>query len=61
MKTKIKYLSSEDMNKSRKEIDRVYEIYREGFPFSEDDLKEALEKVIGEASECIGKSNLPPS
>lgn len=61
METKIKYLSSEDMNKSRKEVDRVYEIYREGSQFSEDDLKEALEEVIREASERIGKSNLPPS
>ena len=57
METK-KQLTSEDINYSRKEIDRVYKIHKEGFQFSEDTLKEALEKVSKEAIKRTSKVSL---
>lgn len=45
MKLEPKYLDSEDVNKSRKEVDRVYKIYKEGLPFTESDFEEALRKA----------------
>jgi hypothetical protein len=61
VETKLKYLSVDDINKSRKEVDSVYEIYRRGSQFSDDDLREALEKVIEEASEHTDKASSPSS
>jgi len=44
MKLQTKHLDSEDVNKSRREVDRVYKIYREGLPFAKSDFEEALKK-----------------
>ena len=59
METRTKYLSADDINESRKEVDRVYEIYRTGSQFPADELIEALEQVIEEARERRGKASLP--
>jgi len=44
MKLETKYLDSEDVNKSRKEVDRIYKIYKEGLPFTKSDFEEARRK-----------------
>ncbi len=56
MKPEAKYLDSEDVNKSRREVDRVYKIYKEGLPFTESDFSEAQRK----ASQSTRKAKASP-
>jgi len=41
VKARIMHLSGDDVNESRREVDRVYEIYRRGSHFPPDELTEA--------------------
>lgn len=45
MKSETIHLDSEDITKSRKEVDRVYKIYREGLPFAKSEFEQALKKA----------------
>jgi len=56
MELGIKNLNSEDVVKSRKEVDRVYELHREGSLFTRKDVEEAQKK----ASQHIQKSKPSP-
>ncbi len=54
MKLEIKRLDSEDVTRSRKEVDRVYEIFREGVSFT----KSASREVPKNASRRIPKATV---
>lgn len=56
MKLQTEHLTEEEVNESRREVDRVYKMYREGLPFTKGDFKEALKK----ASRRIEKTKSSP-
>jgi len=45
MTSETRRLDSEDINNARREVDRVYKIYREGLPFTSSDLGEGRKKA----------------
>lgn len=56
MKLETRYLNSEDVTASRKEVDKVYRIYKEGLLFTKRDFEKALKK----ASRRIDKTKSSP-